>query len=345
MSSLASPPIPYLYWAAVHPLRQYTGAARHGAARALRKLGFMTRSDVDRVRGEFRPAAAELSARIDHLDQRAASLEHAQAIAAPEVAQLKDLAAIEALGRWIRNVSLNTDALVSVVLPTRNRPALLTRAVRSVLEQRYEHLELVVVQDGDSPDIDAVIEAADDRRIKCQRIARGGVCAARNAALKAAAGEIVTYLDDDNVMDPDWLAAVVWAFAQRPDVDVLYGAFAIDDVRRLSGVDSGALPRIFLHNWSREALRQDNLADMGAIAHRAGLAGAWFDEGLREMGDWDLLLRLTAEKDPLVLPALACYYTTDAPARLTGGPTNAADRATVLARAAAGSSPMQGSRR
>jgi hypothetical protein len=72
---------------------------------------------------------------------------------------------------------------------------------------------------------------------------------------------------------------------------------------------------------------------MGAFAHRAGLPGAWFDEGLREMGDWDLLLRLTAEADPVVLPAVACYYTSDAPARLTGGPTNTADRATVLARA------------
>ena len=57
----------------------------------------------------------------------------------------------------------------------------------------------------------------------------------------------------------------------------------------------GAMPQTFLHEWSREALRRDNLADMGAIAHRAGLPGAWFDEALREMGDWDLLLRLTAE--------------------------------------------------
>jgi hypothetical protein len=44
------------------------------------------------------------------------------------------------------------------------------------------------------------------------------------------------------------------------------------------------------------------------------LKEARFDEGLLVMGDWDLLLRLTADRDPLVLPAISCYYTTDAPA-------------------------------
>ncbi len=287
----------------------------------------------------------DLAARIDELIKRVAALEHAQSIAGPDVSELKDLAAIEALGRWVRHVDLDTDTLVSVVLPTCDRPLHLARAIRSVLAQRYQHLELLVVQDGDCSEIAPVIEAADDPRIRSLRIAKAGVCAARNAALSAAAGEIIAYLDDDNAMDPDWLYAVVWAFEQRPEVDVLYGAFAIDDVLPGSGSGSGALPRIVLAGWSREALRRDNLADMGAIAHRAGLPGAWFDEGLREMGDWDLLVRLTAAADPLVLPAVACYYTTDAPARLTGGPTSAADRATVLARAAGGLPPMQGSGR
>ena len=90
--------------------------------------------------------------------------------------------------------------------------------------------------------------------------------------------------------------------------------------------------------FDRAALSEGNLADMGAIAHRAGLEGAWFDEALREMGDWDLLLRLTANTEPLVLPVVSHYYTTDAPHRLTHGPTHERDRATVLARAA-GSEP------
>ena len=72
-----------------------------------------------------------------------------------------------------------------------------------------------------------------------------------------------------------------------------------------------------------------NIADIGCIAHRAGIAEARFDESLREMGDWDLLLRLTRDAPPLALPAVACYYTTDAPDRLSHGPTYEADLAKV----------------
>jgi glycosyltransferase involved in cell wall biosynthesis len=167
------------------------------------------------------------------------------------------------------------------------------------------------------------------------RIDNQGACVARNTALANATGEIIAYLDDDNVMDPDWLRAVAWAFEQRPDIDVLYGAFVVDDLLRVNGSASGELPRAFLHSWNRDAIRRDNLADMGAIAHRSGLPEARFDESLREMGDWDLLLRLTAERDPMVLPVIACYYTTDAPNRLSGGPTHRSDRAKVIDRAEA----------
>ncbi len=83
------------------------------------------------------------------------------------------------------------------------------------------------------------------------------------------------------------------------------------------------------------ALRSDNPADMSAIAHRAGLPEAGFSESLWELVDSDFLVRLTAEKDPLVLPAVACYYTTDAPDRLSAGPTLDHDRAIVMARASA----------
>jgi hypothetical protein len=53
------------------------------------------------------------------------------------------------------------------------------------------------------------------------------------------------------------------------------------------------------------------------------------------MGDWDLLVRLTREKAPLVLPAIACFYHTDSPNRLSGGPTFEADRLRVRTKAQA----------
>ena len=60
---------------------------------------------------------------------------------------------------------------------------------------------------------------------------------------------------------------------------------------------------------------------------------ARFDEGLREMGDWDLLVRLTRDKAPLMIPVVACFYYTTAPDRLSGGPTYHSDAARVREKA------------
>jgi hypothetical protein len=313
---------------------------RRGLGGAVHRAGGATRSDVRLLRSEIQQLQDRLirdavEATVGRLIAQSEWLGRAHGETADRLASLEGLLSIDAVGRFVRYARLATEPLVSVVLPTRDRPDRLRRAVDSVLAQRYKHWELLVVDDGGTSDSESVVDAAGDPRLRWTRIDHQGVCAARNTGLARARGEIVAYLDDDNLMDPEWLYSVVWAFDQRPDVDVLYGAFVVDDLLRVGGQASGQLPRTFLHPWSREGLRHGNLADIGAVAHRSGLPEARFDEGLRQMGDWDLLLRLTAERDPLVLPAIACYYTTDAPSRLTGGPTHRADHAAVLARAAA----------
>jgi len=231
---------------------------------------------------------------------------------------------------WIEQATLGTSPLVSVILPTRNRAGELPRAIASVTDQTYPHWELVVVDDESDDDTAAVVESCADPRIHYHRITHRGVCGARNAGLARARGELVAYLDDDNTLHPGWLKAVVWGFEQHPDADAAYGAFVIDDWTRVNGPGSGSPPRLFLHPYDRETLLRSNLADMSAIAHRAGLAEARFDERLREMGDWDLLVRITAHRDPLVLPVIACFYATDSPNRLSGGPTFQRDLQEVL---------------
>jgi hypothetical protein len=84
----------------------------------------------------------------------------------------------------------------------------------------------------------------------------------------------------------------------------------------------------------------DDLTRLMSIeALRRSLRSASLDESIGASEDWDLLLRLTAEKDPLVFPAVACYYATDAPRRLTNEPTRDAHHAAVHACAAAGPRP------
>jgi hypothetical protein len=317
---------------AVGYFRWVAGAARRRLGRAVHDFGGATRSDIRALQSELQELR-RLEARQRALSARVESLAGAQREMDARLASAETMLAIDAFSRFIRHAQLRAEPVITVVLPTYNRPECLRRAIGSVVAQRYSRWELVVADDGGSADSKSVTDDVGDSRVRWMRISHRGTCAARNAALAIASGEIIAYLDDDNVMDPDWLFSVAWAFDQHPEIEVLYGALVVDDLLRVNGESSGQLPRTFLHPWNRDALRRGNFADIGAIAHRAGLPEARFDESLMQMGDWDLLLKLTEERDPLMLPAIACYYMTDAPDRLTLGPTQAADFAAVSARA------------
>ena len=233
------------------------------------------------------------------------------------------LAALERQGRiWATMKLLDHEAaadgpLVSVITPTYQRPDRLALAIRSVLAQRHQRWEMVVVDDG-SRTAGPVIAAAADPRVRLVEVDHGGPCRARNAGLDAARGEIVAYLDDDNQLDPGWLHAVVWAFARHPAADALYGARLIDDDDRVHGRPGPGWPWVQFEPFDRRRLEFANFTDMGVVAHRRGIAGARFDESLIEAGDWDFLLSITEARPPIELPAIALHYRTDETDRLSG---------------------------
>ena len=235
-------------------------------------------------------------------------------------ARTERLGTISAVSSWIAHVEMPETTLVSVVMPTHNRAALLARALASVTAQAYGNWEVLLVDDGSSDDTPSVLARyADEPRVVVHRTEGVGSASARNVALEAATGDVVVYLDDDNVFDPLWLKAVVWAFDQRPDVDVLYGARIIDDEDRVRRVGSGALPVLHFDPWDRPTIEDHNIVDLGTIAHRSKLTEARFDPQLSAHDDWDLILRITEDHAPLELPVVALYYTTDAPNRLGDG--------------------------
>jgi hypothetical protein len=227
--------------------------------------------------------------------------------------------------QWIAQIPVSAGPLISVILPTRDRREILPRALESLNQQAYGSWEALIVDDGSRDETSRYLKSLNDNRFRIFGCDGRGACAARNIALRHARGEIIAYLDDDNMMHPNWLKSVVWAFQQRPEIDVLYGGFIIDDMLRMDSKGRGELPTLFLQSYDYHAVAHANVADISCIAHRAKLSEAHFDESLREMGDWDLFLRLTRDKPPLALPAVACFYTTDAPNRLTLGPTHQAD--------------------
>jgi glycosyltransferase involved in cell wall biosynthesis len=178
----------------------------------------------------------------------------------------------------------------------------------------------VIVHDGDDDGTKAVLDGFADPRIVRLAGPRRGLGAARNAGLDRAGGDVVCYLDDDNVMHPAWLQAVAHVFGGRDDVDVLYG---VSVAQRLvpDAVDGeGWWPTFWQLPWSRETVLEENVTDAGAIAHRRELSGARFDEDLRTGEDWDLLIRLTGERPALAVPAVSHAYAMDAPDPMSRAP-------------------------
>jgi glycosyltransferase involved in cell wall biosynthesis len=113
-----------------------------------------------------------------------------------------------------------TGPLVSIILPVFDRAASVARAIESVLAQSYGHRELIVVDDGSTDGTEAVLQAY--RGVATiLRQANGGAYAARNLALRRAAGELVAFIDSDDAWLPDKLERQVPLM--RPGIGLVYG--------------------------------------------------------------------------------------------------------------------------
>ena len=93
---------------------------------------------------------------------------------------------------------------VSVIMPAYNVAPYIGEAIESVLNQTFDDLELLIVDDGatDGSDVIADLYASRDRRIRVIRQANAGISAARNHGLRVASSPVIAVLDSDDVWEP-----------------------------------------------------------------------------------------------------------------------------------------------
>jgi len=99
---------------------------------------------------------------------------------------------------------VTTGPLVSAIVPTYNRAGLVVRAIDSVLNQSYKSIEIIVVDDGSEDDTQVVLRRYGDR-IKLLALKNSGPSAARNRGIEASQGEIIAFLDSDDIWLPNKL--------------------------------------------------------------------------------------------------------------------------------------------
>ncbi len=106
--------------------------------------------------------------------------------------------------------------LVSVIIPTFNRGWILREAIDSVLAQDFRDFELIVVDDGSTDDTGRILDSY-GQDLTVLRQSNRGVSAARNLGIGAAAGQLIAFLDSDDLWLPRKLSVQVDFFSSHPD--------------------------------------------------------------------------------------------------------------------------------
>jgi len=244
--------------------------------------------------------------------------------------------------------------LVSVIVPTRDRPAWLRRALESVCRQTYPRLEIIVVNDG-GVEVESIVRELGGRR-PIVTVSLGESrerSAARNAGLALARGVYVAYLDDDDWYYPMHLERLVGALEESG------AAVAYSDAWRVTEAGQGTtyvvegVDRPYSHAFERERLHANNFIPLLCIVHRRDSLArtGGFDEELHTHEDWDLLLRLARHHDFLHVPEVTCAFSwrNDGSSTTSRMPddfarTRALVRARYAADAAGPGGPAQGAR-
>jgi glycosyltransferase involved in cell wall biosynthesis len=211
--------------------------------------------------------------------------------------------------------------LVSIILPTYNRPAFLEQALASVYAQTFNDWELIVADDGSEPETCALLAGLSSPRVRVLWLPHSGNApAVRNRALTHARGEYVAFLDSDDVWMPEKLERQLASLRERPARRWGCTAFMQTDAegKPLPAARQRPPPK---EGWILEDLVAGaaTVAQSSVLVERVllSLVGG-YDPKLPVCGDLELWVRLAAhsEVDVIVEPLThvrrhGAYYADD----------------------------------
>lgn len=202
--------------------------------------------------------------------------------------------------------------LVSVVIPTYNRKGMIGRAIESVLNQTYQNLELLLVDDGSSDGtVESVSHFFKDPRFHYQYQKNSGQSAARNRAIAQASGDLIAFLDSDNYWDLDKLRSQLDFWSGKTDYDILYSLGTPIDLEGKI-LKSMQLPKPQNGRILGELVLRNFITNNTVLVPRSCFQELGdFDESLRIAEDYDLWLRFATRYSFLHHPVSVNYYTVE----------------------------------
>lgn len=198
---------------------------------------------------------------------------------------------------------MNDLPLVTVIIPTYNRPDYLLEAVNSVNNQSYENIELIIVDDAsEDPASQVVPERHTELTIRIIRHEDNqGASSARNTGFKFASGEFIAFLDDDDSWDSTKIEKQVEAFQSgSPSVGLIYTGRKFTDGSEITNeltpkkegnVTKDILLRNFVGSYSAIMIRSEVVEDVGML-----------DERFPNEQDWEWYIRVSINWEFMAIP-------------------------------------------
>ncbi|MBA2734775.1 MAG: glycosyltransferase [Acidobacteria bacterium] len=199
--------------------------------------------------------------------------------------------------------------LVSVIIPNYNYARYLSQTINSVLAQLYPNIEIIVIDDGSTDGSQAVLREYGER-IRWFQQGNEGVSMARNRGVQESRGEMVAFLDADDVWLPMKLERQVQRLVDEPDLGLVHCGYEEinetgDTLRsRLDGLEGWVAKEMLL--FKRSAILA---AGSGALVPRSTFdAVGGFDTRLSTAADWDFCYRVAVHQRVGFVPEALFQY-------------------------------------
>ncbi|HEY2676967.1 MAG TPA: glycosyltransferase [Steroidobacteraceae bacterium] len=224
-----------------------------------------------------------------------------------------------------------TEIDVSVIIPTFHRELQLKEAIASVHANTGVELEIIVLDDSaEGSAFDTVLGVKDSRLryIKCDKPSQGRPALVRNQGAQLARGRYLHFLDDDDLLESDALAALAQSLDNNPDAGMAFGViipFGNDPQRlrheqryfRRAARIARAL-RGRMHLVANLLMLPTILVNSSCMARReCFIACGGYDAGLPVCEDVDLWMRIVRASDFVYLDRPILHYRTGAPSLMT----------------------------
>lgn len=190
--------------------------------------------------------------------------------------------------------AITSGPLVSVVVPTFNRRAILPQTIDSILAQTYSNIDLIIVDNLSTDDTEAYLQSLRDPRVRYYRNANDGVIARnRNLGIQSARGKYVALCDDDDLWQPEKLAEQVAVMESNDRIGLCYTNATVFGENRVG--DAWLIKTKVFHNHFIRLLLRNFIPNSSVLIRRNILdAVGGFDESghLAPFEDYELWLRI-----------------------------------------------------